>query len=488
MSLLSLPNELLLEIISKHFYWEREIYAFIRANRRLYSIGRQELYRFNTAYDNSSALHVAAETGNIETAAYAHEHGGAVLETAHLRYGNTTPLHLASRAGHVAIVDFLLAKGVAVNARDMHDTTALSEAVQHGRFAMVERLLAVEGIDPGIEDSFGRSPLWWACRGGHLEIVQALLCRKGNVAVNSAADYNETPLFIAAFWNHVDVVKTLLADDRVDPNLVAGWTVTALMMACKKGHEQVVRALLDSSKTEIQLEDHDGRQAVFYAVEGNHTGIVDLLLDHGALIDAPDDSGQTALFMAARNGLGKMAYHLIARGAHPSPASARGYTPLCWAAHANSASIIKILLEDPRVDANHATPTGPSPMHIAAVNASEALEHFWQRDDVDVNCQDSIGRTPLILAVSNNARMCHIEPLLAHRRTDVNIQSKEGSTALIYAAGRGRKGVVKGLLGHPRIDINLADTEGCTALYWAREEGHEEIAELLVAAGAKERS
>jgi cytohesin len=85
------------------------------------------------------------------------------------------------------------------------------------------------------------------------------------------------------------------------------------MVACKKGYEQVVRALLDSPKTEIQREDHDGRQALFHAVEGNHTGIVVLLLDHGALIDAPSDSGQTALFMAARNGLAKMAYHLIAR-------------------------------------------------------------------------------------------------------------------------------------------------------------------------------
>jgi ankyrin repeat protein len=485
MSLLGLPNELLLEITSKHLYKEREIYSFMRTNRRLYSLARQELYRYNAAYDNSSALHVAAETGNLETVVYAHEYGGAVLEAAHSRYDAATPLHLASRAGHVAIVDFLLAQNVAVNTRAGLDRTALSEAVQHGHFAIVERLLAVDGIDPGIADSFRRSPLWWACRRGHLKIVQALLCRE-DVDVNSGCDDNETPLFVAAFWNHVDVVKILLADDRVDPNLVAGFTETTLMMACAKGYEQVVRALLASPKTEIQPDIY-GRHALFHAVEGNHTGIVDMLLDHGAPIDAPEHSGQTALFMAARNGLAKMAYHLITRGADPSPASARGYTPLCWAAHANSASIIKILLEDPRVDANRVTPSGSRPIHIAAVNACEALEHFLQRDDVDVNCQDRIGRTPLMLAVWR-ARMCHIELLLANEKIDVNVQSKDGCTALVYAAKQGRTGVVKALLGHPKIDVNVADGEGRTALYWAREEGDGQIAELLVAAGARERS
>jgi ankyrin repeat protein len=434
MSLLELPNELLLEIINKHFDNEGQIYSFICTNRRLYSLGRRELYRFNAANNNSSAVHFAASLGNLKTILYAHEHGGAVLDAVNHRYNGASPLHLASRAGHMDVIDFLLARGVPLNTRDKYYYTPLGDAVRMGHLAIVERLLAVAGVDPCLKDSSGRPPLWWACRDGHLRIVQALL-RRGGIDLGSSPIPHVMPLFIAAAGNHVDVVATLLADDRVDPNPVAGYPGTPLMVACRKGHERVIQMLLNSRKTDIQHEDSSGRQAIFYAVVGNHARTLDILLDHGALIDAMDHSGWTAIHVAARNGLVDMAYKLIARGADPSGGVTEGWTPLCWAAFVNRRRIINLLLDDHRVDANYAISNGSTAMHIAAMNGSEALELFLDREVVDVNSQDNLGRTPLILAVQH-ARLCHIEPLIMNERIDVNRPQIEGPRRLCRQRGR----------------------------------------------------
>lgn len=57
-------------------------------------------------------------------------------------------------------------------------------------------------------------------------------------------------------------------------------------------------------------------------------GVIGLLLDRGAEIDARDDAGWTPLHLAARLGRAEVASFLLERGADPHARNADGHTPL----------------------------------------------------------------------------------------------------------------------------------------------------------------
>ena len=66
-----------------------------------------------------------------------------------------------------------------------------------------------------------------------------------------------------------------------------------------------------------------------------------------------------------------------------------------------------------------------------------------------------------------------VKELLQHPKIDINLQDRNGDTALMHAATRGRLGVVRELLKRPGIDVNLQNRYGDTALMRAaRRTGH----------------
>ncbi|KAF2176500.1 hypothetical protein K469DRAFT_457640, partial [Zopfia rhizophila CBS 207.26] len=67
MSLLHLANEVLC-CISENLELERDINAFVQANRRLYRLLNTHLYRYNIRRSRSSALLWAAQHGQEATA------------------------------------------------------------------------------------------------------------------------------------------------------------------------------------------------------------------------------------------------------------------------------------------------------------------------------------------------------------------------------------------------------------------------------------
>ncbi len=139
----------------------------------------------------------------------------------------------------------------------------------------VKSLLA-RGFDPNTPDESGQVALYVALRSESVKVVDTLIAHPGlKVDATNAAD--ETPLMMAALRGQLDSTQKLLARGAAVNR--AGWT------------------------------------PLHYAASGPEPKVVALLLERGALVDAPSPNRTTAVMMAARYGSDDAVNLLRARGA-----------------------------------------------------------------------------------------------------------------------------------------------------------------------------
>jgi len=115
-------------------------------------------------------LHFAAQAGQTDVVEYLIAHGADVDAK---NSSDETPLHAAAAKGHKEIVELLIAKGAEVNAENMRGKTPLQLAADEDHKDVAE-LLIEHGANVNAKDSQGRSPLDRAKDKGHTEIVELL--------------------------------------------------------------------------------------------------------------------------------------------------------------------------------------------------------------------------------------------------------------------------------------------------------------------------
>jgi ankyrin repeat protein len=172
---------------------------------------------------DQTALHVAAETGNVRIMyMLLHRHVPSMQYA-----GGMTPLHRACIHGQVDAVKCLLRSSGIAQATQEHGASCLHIAVLCGHAHLTRWLLNSAEMERVLDshDHRGRTPLFLAAALGKTDMVRDLIRRKANI--HEADSYGSTPIFAAVRNGHADVIQELLEKD---------WQMIATKDGLYRGH------------------------------------------------------------------------------------------------------------------------------------------------------------------------------------------------------------------------------------------------------------
>lgn len=346
----------------------------------------------------------------------------------------TEALISAVEKGQLEKVKTLLTSGVNLEGKDRYGQTSLMIAVHKRNLPMIKMLLSAgANVNARSSNSSPRTPLMYALNKTEDEIsnpkdfsppwdrnrraiLMVLLHAKSNVNVKDTK--GRTPLMVAAAHGYVKAIKTLLAAGaRLNAKDNDG--NTALLICIKAGYPDSARALI-SYGINVNARNKDGETALMRAAYSELTGFGDpdcehcdaeidncypeiakRLIEAGALVNARDKNGNTALLNTAisRNGEAvKVAKILLAASAKINLHSSTGDTALTIAATWGSIDMMRVLLQA----------------------------------GAKINLQGSTGDTALMRVAALWGEIDKVK-LLLQAGADINLANKLGETALMFA-------------------------------------------------------
>ena len=164
-----------------------------------------------------------------------------------------------------------------------------------------------------------------------------------------SAENKQEDLWNAAINGRIEDVKKLLDDDTVDVNGKCGYTDwTALHYACDAGHRDIVELLLDHG-ADIDATTNNNATPLMCACYATHASTTKLLLERGSKVNTTNRYGSTALHKACMGrGSKRCVEWLLAKGADTTIKNWEGKTPLDVAQenkHPSAPSIVDLLME-----------------------------------------------------------------------------------------------------------------------------------------------
>ncbi|MDI1227178.1 MAG: ankyrin repeat domain-containing protein [bacterium] len=171
--------------------------------------------------------------------------------------------------------------------------------------------------------------------------------------------------------------------------------------------EAVSTFITEKGDAVVQQRDKDGKTMIQHATETGRTGVIDILMQRGANVDAPDNNGMTPLMSASLRGFTKMVQFLVERGANIEAQDKKGMTPLMHAAyHKASRNEIPVMSDRKKATISFLLSKNASldAEDSASRNAEERAERGKNRDALRIMTEERQRRMDIIAKEAKEMR------------------------------------------------------------------------------------
>jgi ankyrin repeat protein len=478
-------------------------------------LGHRDVVAFlvhSGASADSTSLFAAIQVGNLDLINLLLS-AGADVNSVHAQLG--TPLMHAIAMKQKEVISLLFSHGAKVNILAGEPlATALAHAAGLGDIFSMGLLLDA-GAEIDLPNGNGITPLMVAADAGQCEAMQLLLKRGAQVNLQAAGGDNNSALHYAARSGHIQAIKILIgARNTIDlPNIhgltplmlssarghlgavqelvrqganinmhaAGSHSITSLFLAAELGRHNVVEFLLKSG-AEVDLANDQGTTPLMIAAYSGHSETMQLLIDHGAQINAQAavNHNMTALLQAVYHGRLAATALLLKKGAQIDLPSSVGATPLMLATTMGHLDVVRLLLEHKAaVNAQAAGVNNRTALHQAVDGNHAAIADLLIEHGADINATATNGSTPLM--ESTNLIDVELLELLLQRGAAIDMQAAgtRNMSALMFAAERGRALSMLALF-EAGANIALQDENGDTAISICLQNDGEEFVSILL--------
>jgi ankyrin repeat protein len=316
-----------------------------------------------SAYDSfgDTPLHIACARGLVDVCAYIIAKDPTTM---HLR--NTSndhmPLYTACIVNGAEVVNTLIRNGADILARGKGGSAPIHEACYRGHAEIVKQLIEADKNCLTLVDNNGRYPIHEAANGGHLDVVELLL--DAGAALRVYDSFGDSPPHFAC--------------------------------SASTSNMQLIKRLLEIEPDSINRTGRDKMTPLHAACEQEAVPAVELLLTHGATLDATDGDGWNGLHYACASGNVQLV-ELLLRKMTPylNVTSCIGEAPIHGAAMAGHAAIVEMILKE-KPDVRIADRNGRTALHKAAHKGHlEVVKLLVQYDPSTLTIEDDFGDTSL---------------------------------------------------------------------------------------------
>ncbi|XP_067391664.1 CARD- and ANK-domain containing inflammasome adapter protein-like [Emydura macquarii macquarii] len=411
-------------------------------------------------------------------------------------YSNTVRIFDAAAKGDPSDLEKVL-KENDINAVNTSNETRLHIAAANGHVAIIEYLIN-KGAKLDVKDKKGRTPLHRAAEKGQDDAVKVLL--KAGAYIYGLDKEAKSPLHLAAQNHHTHILKRILKEEaRCYKN-----RQNFLHMAALKDESRLSQILLKNGAL-VDAKDEKGQTALGYATSQGFEKTVKVLLEAGASIDfnivdvafnnnnqsifrllleyskgLSPDTMVSALFKAVQKNLHGIVAALIDRGTDINAHNEMQYTPLLMACEMGKTETAEVLIAK-GASLEEKMPNLNTVLHLAVQAGAVSITNLLLHKGMNANITSQGDQTPLHVAAFHNKGA--IVDILINAGAKINSVTKELVTPLHVASQRGNVDVAQQLLCH-KANVNLKDKQSKTPLHLAAEKGDHTMVELLLSCNA----
>ncbi len=455
----------------------------------------------------NTALHIAAINNNASLIQFLINEGANSTLT---NFSGDTPLHCAIKNNANDAAKVLAAQGDNIFIENADGKNSLEQALTYGTVFLdsfitehtatlkdknentvahyIVKSNNLEGIEKAIQAQHplseknleGKTPLSLAYSQDNLksiEIATKLLLNnvtpeRGEYSFfedaikmrnpNFKFDEGQTPLHIATYLGKNNIVEYLIKNGA-NPNTKDSFGNTALHIATSEGQYEIARLLLQNG-ADVNSKDALGNTPLLLVnSEKNQLLMFKLLINNGAKINVATAFGDTVLHNTTLKGSNiEVLEYLIDNGAIIDERNKEGNTPLAQAVANRNLEHIRFYSQK-GADIHATNIHSVSPLLNAFVYGIDVTKILITKQNITL--RDSMGNTPLHIAIENNASIEEIE-FLMDMGAEIDARNRDGESVLYFAVKKNNRLIGEKLLAQG-ADVFYAGNNNASPLLLA---------------------